>query len=63
MFLGLRQLGGVDLESIEQRYRTRLGPRVEPLVAQGLLERDGARLRLSPARLTVSNEVFVALLD
>ena len=26
-------------------------------------ERDGARLRLSPSRLTVSNEVFVALLD
>ena len=63
MFLGLRQLEGVDLESIEQRYQTRLGPRVEPLLAQGLLERVGARLRLAPGCLTVSNEVFVALLD
>jgi oxygen-independent coproporphyrinogen-3 oxidase len=63
MFLGLRQLEGVDLESIENRYQTRLGSRVEPLLARGLLERDGARLRLAPGSLTVSNEVFVALLD
>lgn len=63
MFLGLRQLEGVDLEAIEHRYQARLGPRVEPLLAQGLLERDGARLRLTPGSLTVSNEVFVALLD
>jgi len=63
MFLGLRQIEGVDLESIEKRYQARLGPRVEPLLAQGLLERDGARLRLAPGCLTVSNEVFVALLD
>lgn len=63
MFLGLRQLEGVDLEAIERRYQARLGPRVEPLVAQGLLEREGPRLRLAPGSLTVSNEVFVALLD
>ena len=63
MFLGLRQLEGVDLEKIERQYRTPLGPRVEPLLARGLLERDGARVRLAPASLTVSNEVFVALLD
>jgi oxygen-independent coproporphyrinogen-3 oxidase len=63
MFLGLRQLEGVNLEGIEQRYQTRLAPRVEPLLTRGLLERDGAWVRLAPDRLTVSNEVFVALLD
>jgi oxygen-independent coproporphyrinogen-3 oxidase len=61
-FLGLRQLAGIDLGSIEARYGSRLRPRVEELVAQGLVEWDGPRLRLSPARLTVSNEVFVQLL-
>jgi oxygen-independent coproporphyrinogen-3 oxidase len=63
MFLGLRQLEGVNIDEIELRYRVPLGPRVEPLLARGWLERDGARLRLSPSSLTVSNEVFVALLD
>jgi oxygen-independent coproporphyrinogen-3 oxidase len=63
MFLGLRQLEGVNIEELELRYRMSLGPRVEPLLARGWLERDGALLRLSPASLTVSNEVFVALLD
>jgi putative oxygen-independent coproporphyrinogen III oxidase len=62
MFLGLRQLDGIDLEKIERQYRVPLGPRIEPLLARGWLERSGARLRLSPASLTVSNEVFVALL-
>jgi oxygen-independent coproporphyrinogen-3 oxidase len=63
MFLGLRQLEGVDMEAIERRYRMPLGPRVEPLLARGWLERDGKQLRLSPSSLTVSNEVFVALLN
>ena len=62
LFLGLRQLAGIDLGSIEAKYGSRLRPRVEELVAQGLVEWDGSRLRLSPDRLTVSNEVFVQLL-
>lgn len=62
LFLGLRQLAGIDLGSIEARYGSRLRPRVEELVAQGLVEWDGPRLRLSQDRLTVSNEVFVQLL-
>ena len=62
LFLGLRQLAGIDLGSIEAKYGSRLRPRVEELVAQGLVEWDGPRLRLSPDRLTVSNEVFVQLL-
>jgi oxygen-independent coproporphyrinogen-3 oxidase len=63
LFLGLRQLAGIDLQGIESKYGARLRPRVQELVAQGLVEWDGPRLRLSPERLTVSNEVFVHLLE
>src|SRR5665213_1904849 len=62
LFLGLRQLAGIDLGGIERKYGAELGPRVEDLVVQGLVEWDGPRLRLSPDRLSVSNEVFVHLL-
>ena len=63
LFLGLRQLGGIDLSRIESEYGTNLQPRVEELRALGLVEWNGTRLRLSPDRLTVSNEVFVNLLN
>jgi oxygen-independent coproporphyrinogen-3 oxidase len=63
MFLGLRQLEGIDLGRIERQYDVELGPRIEELKAQGLVECDGPWVRLAPNRLTVSNEVFVALLD
>jgi oxygen-independent coproporphyrinogen-3 oxidase len=63
LFLGLRQLAGIDLRGIELKYGAQLRPRVDELVAQGLVEWDGPRLRLSPQRLTVSNEVFVHLLE
>ncbi len=46
-----------------QAQYNRLGKRIEELRAQGLVECDGSRVRLAPARLAVSNEVFVALLD
>jgi oxygen-independent coproporphyrinogen-3 oxidase len=63
LFLGLRQLAGVDLAAIESRYGAGLRPRVQELLEKGLVEWDGPRLRLSPERLTVSNEVFVHLLE
>jgi putative oxygen-independent coproporphyrinogen III oxidase len=62
LFLGLRQLEGIDLARIERIYGVRLAARIAPLRSQGLLEFDGTRLRLAPARLAVSNEVFVSLL-
>jgi oxygen-independent coproporphyrinogen-3 oxidase len=70
LFLGLRQLEGIDLAQIAAQYAPQfdaavhetLGARIEELRAQGLVERDGTRVRLAPASLTVSNEVFVALL-
>jgi len=58
LFLGLRQLGGIDLSRIESEYGANLQPRVEELRALGLVEWNGTRLRLSPDRLTVSNEVL-----
>ena len=67
LFLGLRQLEGIDLASIEAKsgapLRPEIGARIEELCVQGLIERSGTRVRLAPARLAVSNEVFVALLD
>jgi oxygen-independent coproporphyrinogen III oxidase len=63
LFLGLRQLQGIDLAGIEKKYEVSLRPRIEELRAQGLLEWHGTLLRLAPNRLTVSNEVFVNLLD
>lgn len=63
LFLGLRQLDGIDVTRIERDYNVHLQPRLAPLLTQGLVELDGPRLRLSPSRLTVSNEVFVELLS
>ena len=70
-FLGLRELEGIDLARIESLYggnglRDRVASlrnRVSDLAWQGLVELDGTRVRLAPDRLTISNEVFVALLD
>lgn len=62
LFLGLRQLEGIDIVEIEQRYNTPLRARLAPLEAQGLLESSNGRTKLAPTRLTVSNEVFTELL-
>jgi oxygen-independent coproporphyrinogen-3 oxidase len=68
-FLGLRQLEGIDLARIEREYDAELPGRVSDLrnriahlQSQGLIELNGTRMRLSPARLSVSNEVLVELL-
>jgi oxygen-independent coproporphyrinogen-3 oxidase len=66
LFLGLRQLDGIDLDILENRYREcfreDLRGRIDELAAQGLVEQAGGRVRLAAARLAVSNEVFVALM-
>jgi oxygen-independent coproporphyrinogen-3 oxidase len=77
IFLGLRQLEGVDLAAIARGhaaafrgrdtvFRDRISSlrsRIGELQTQGLVEFSGERLRLAPTRLAISNEVFVALLD
>jgi len=62
LFLGLRQLEGIDLERLERAYGTSLEPRFAPLQAAGLVERIGSLARLAPERLSISNEAFVELM-
>ena len=62
IFLGLRQLEGIELGRLERQYNASLRPRLELLRQAGLVEFDGARLRLAASRLAVANEVFTELL-
>jgi oxygen-independent coproporphyrinogen-3 oxidase len=62
LFLGLRQLDGIDVARIEREYGVALAKRFDPLALAGFVERDGGVVRLAPGRLSVSNEVFVELL-
>ncbi|HLW83293.1 MAG TPA: radical SAM family heme chaperone HemW [Candidatus Acidoferrales bacterium] len=61
-FLGLRELAGIDLARIGREHVAELSPRIAKLLDEGLLEREGNRIRLNPAKLAISNEVFVELL-
>ena len=62
LFLGLRQLDGIDVGRIERNYGVTLAGRFDPLALAGLVEREGSVVRLAPEKLSVSNEVFVELL-
>ena len=62
LFLGLRQLDGIDVSRIESDYAVKLASRFDPLASSGLVEWNGPVVRLTPSRLSVSNEVFVTLL-
>jgi oxygen-independent coproporphyrinogen-3 oxidase len=62
LFLGLRQLDGIDLAQIEREYGVSLAGRFDPLASAGFVERAGNVVKLSADRLSVSNEVFVELM-
>jgi len=62
LFLGLRQLDGIDLGRIELEYGVNLAGRFDPLASAGFVERAGNVVKLSSDRLSVSNEVFVELM-
>jgi oxygen-independent coproporphyrinogen-3 oxidase len=62
LFLGLRQLDGIDLAQIERGYGVSLAGRFERLATAGLVERAGNVVKLAAGRLSVSNEVFVKLM-
>jgi oxygen-independent coproporphyrinogen-3 oxidase len=62
LFLGLRQLEGIDVGRIEREYGVTLAGKFDPLALAGLVKRDGGMVRLAPERLSVSNEVFVELM-
>lgn len=62
LFLGLRQLAGIDLARIQRDYSADLTSRINKLLDDGLIERDGDTIRLNATKLTISNEAFVELL-
>jgi oxygen-independent coproporphyrinogen-3 oxidase len=62
LFLGLRQLAGIDLDRIEREYGITLERKVEGLSSAGMLEREGDVVRIPARKMSVSTEVFVELL-
>jgi oxygen-independent coproporphyrinogen-3 oxidase len=62
LFLGLRQLDGIDVGRIEREYGVPLAGRFDPLALAGLVEREGSVVRLAAGKLSISNEVFVELM-
>jgi oxygen-independent coproporphyrinogen III oxidase len=63
IFLGLRQLQGINLDQMDADYMATLSGKFKRLESAGLLEREGNILRLAPPKLSISNEVFVELLS
>jgi oxygen-independent coproporphyrinogen-3 oxidase len=62
LFLGLRQLAGINLSRIQKQYSVDLTDRVDRLSSAGMVEREGDAVRLAPRKLSISNEVIVELL-
>jgi putative oxygen-independent coproporphyrinogen III oxidase len=62
LFLGLRQLAGIDLGRIERQYGIDLKEKIVRLASKGMIEVQGDIIRLAPAKLSASNEVLVELL-
>jgi oxygen-independent coproporphyrinogen-3 oxidase len=59
-FTGLRQTAGVDAAAFARRFGVTLDtafPHVTRLAAEGLVERDGERLRLTPRGLLFADSV------
>jgi oxygen-independent coproporphyrinogen-3 oxidase len=54
-FIGLRLTEGVDADEADW---ARFGSSFERFLSLGVMEREGARLRLTPRGLMVSNEIF-----
>jgi oxygen-independent coproporphyrinogen-3 oxidase len=62
LFLGLRQAEGIELRRIEAQYGVRFSEIVAQLAASGMVEKEGALLRLPAEKLSISNEIIVELL-
>ena len=62
LFTGLRLVDGVDIEAAGIRYGAdvwaRFGAGLEPFLSQGLLRREGPRLRLTRDGMLLANEVM-----
>lgn len=62
LFLGLRQLAGIDLSRMRRQYGVDLEEKIFRLASNGMVEREGDMLRLPADKLSVSNEIIVELL-
>jgi putative oxygen-independent coproporphyrinogen III oxidase len=62
LFLGLRQMDGIDVGRIERQYGVTVTPRLDRLMSAGMVERNGDVVRLAESKLSVANEVFVELM-
>lgn len=66
LMLGLRLAAGVDLDAFAARFScaalARRGDEIDRLVARGLLEQAGGRLRLAESATLVANEALCRLL-
>jgi len=62
LFLGLRQLDGIDVGRIEREYGVAVTPRFDRLMSAGMVERNGNVVRLTEIKLSAANEVFVELM-
>jgi len=62
VFLGLRMLSGLNIESFKQRYGLApmevFGPQIKNLTERGLLEQTEADIRLTHSGLLFANDVF-----
>jgi oxygen-independent coproporphyrinogen-3 oxidase len=62
LFLGLRQLAGIDLSRLKRQYGVDLEEKITRLASNEIVERQGDMLRLAADKLSISNEVIVELL-
>jgi oxygen-independent coproporphyrinogen-3 oxidase len=62
LFLGLRQLAGIDISLLQKTYGLPLESRFTSLESSGLIRRSGSLVQIAPEHLSISNEVFVELM-
>jgi oxygen-independent coproporphyrinogen III oxidase len=62
LFLGLRQLAGIDISLLQELYGVPLDSRFTSLESSGLIKRSGSLVQITPEHLSISNEVFVELM-
>jgi oxygen-independent coproporphyrinogen III oxidase len=62
LFTGLRLAGGVDIAAVGARYGIdgwgRFGPGLAPFITQGMVLREGDRIRLTREGMLVANEIM-----
>jgi oxygen-independent coproporphyrinogen-3 oxidase len=62
LFTGLRLAGGIDVSAVGARYGVdawgRFGPGLTPFVTEGMVVRDGDRIRLTREGMLVANEIL-----